>query len=203
VGWVDDLLGDGSRRGLRGHGGALLQGELTTGALKLLLLGSGALLVGLAAPPKGLPQGWGWLAGATLVALTVNTVNLLDLRPGRAFKGSLVLLGVAFLADGGASLPALPGLAAALALMGWDLREEGVLGDAGANALGALAGWSLVAALPPAGILGALVGLAWLHLEAEHRSLSRRIAGSSFLNWLDHLGRLEPEPRGEGGSTAN
>src|SRR5690606_6581667 len=26
VGWVDDLLGDGSRRGLRGHGGALLQG---------------------------------------------------------------------------------------------------------------------------------------------------------------------------------
>lgn len=203
IGWMDDLLGDRSRRGLRGHGSALLRGELTTGGAKLLLLGGGAVAVAAAVGSAQARPGLGWLTAAPLMALAVNGVNLLDLRPGRAFKGSLGLVGIAFLADGTASLPAIPGLAAALALMGWDLKEEGVLGDAGANALGALAGWSLVWALPWAGELAVLVFLGGLHLYAERGSLSDGIEGRPFLKWLDRLGRLEPGPRGEGGGAAN
>lgn len=201
IGWMDDLLGDRSRRGLRGHGGALLGGELTTGGAKLILLGGGALAA--AAGQGAVPPGLGWLTAGFLMALTVNGVNLLDLRPGRAFKGSLGLLAVAFVADLDRSLPALPGLGAAWALIGWDLKEEGVLGDAGANALGALAGWSLVQALPWTGELVALAFLGGLHLYAERASLSDGIEGKPFLKWLDRLGRLEPGPRGEGGGAAN
>ncbi|HEY8531536.1 MAG TPA: hypothetical protein VIL08_04735, partial [Limnochorda sp.] len=121
----------------------------------------------------------------------------------RALKGSLGLLAVSFLADPSRSLPALPGLAAALAVIRWDLKEEGILGDAGANALGALAGWTLVQALAPAGELVALSLLAGLHLFAERASLSEGIEGRPFLKWLDRLGRLDPGPTGEGGGAAN
>lgn len=202
VGWMDDLLGDRSRLGFRGHVGAILRGELTTGGVKLVLLGGGALAAAAAAAGTT-PPGLGWLAAALLMALTVNAVNLLDLRPGRALKGSLGLLAVSFLADPSRSLPALPGLAAALAVIRWDLKEEGILGDAGANALGALAGWSLVQALPPAGELVGLALLAGLHLYAERSSLSEGIEGKPFLKWLDRLGRLDPGPTGEGGGAAN
>src|SRR5690554_3636956 len=69
VGWVDDLFGDRTSRGLRGHGAALAAGRLTTGALKLILLTGGS--VGIAfASPGGAPPGLLWsLAGAGLMAL--------------------------------------------------------------------------------------------------------------------------------------
>lgn len=84
LGLLDDLLGSGESRGLKGHFGALLQGRLTTGALKAIGGGLVALLFAFITL-SGRPW-WEILTAALLVALAANTINLVDLRPGRAIK---------------------------------------------------------------------------------------------------------------------
>src|SRR3954451_18888004 len=89
-GLVDDLGEDTStrRKGLRGHLGALAHGELTTGGLKVLGIGAGALVAAALAPPPPRADGSrrsavGWLAdvaaSGALVASSANLLNLLDL----------------------------------------------------------------------------------------------------------------------------
>ena len=84
-----------------------------------------------------------------MLVLATNVFNLLDLRPGRAIK-AFVLLGAGLTLG---SLDARPlwslGLFAAPALVAglYDLRERAMLGDTGANLLGALAGLWLVLTL--------------------------------------------------------
>ena len=68
-----------------------------------------------------------------------NLINLFDLRPGRAIKvavASGTLIGAGGSRNGGGARVAAP-LAAALALLPEDLDERALLGDCGANALGA------------------------------------------------------------------
>ena len=77
-----------------------------------------------------------------VIVLCTNVFNLLDLRPGRAIK-VFVVLGAALTAASGEvrALWAL-GLFAAPALVAgaYDLRERAMLGDTGANLLGAVGG---------------------------------------------------------------
>ncbi len=98
LGLIDDTLGepgrrgpDGERpapRGWRGHGAAVLRGELSTGALKA----AGSLGLALfAMDALGLSDGR-WLLAAAVLVLATNVFNLLDLRPGRSTK-AFVLLG--------------------------------------------------------------------------------------------------------------
>ena len=84
LGLLDDMLGSRESRGLKGHFGALLKGKLTTGALKALGGGAGALLISFISMP-GRPW-WEILTAALLVALAANTIYLVDLRTGRAIK---------------------------------------------------------------------------------------------------------------------
>ena len=109
LGLIDDTLARGGadagarlpHRGWRGHGAAVLRGELSTGALKA----AGSLgLALLAMSYLGLSNGR-WLLAAAVLVLATNAFNLLDLRPGRATK-AFVLLG-AGLAVGSADLRAL------------------------------------------------------------------------------------------------
>ena len=103
------------------------------------------------------------LGDAALVAASANLVNLLDLRPGRALK-VVTLVGAA-----GALASRAQGrrrfvapTVAALAFLPGDVGERTMLGDAGANGLGALLG---VAAVRSAGattrllLLTAVLGL--------------------------------------------
>ena len=78
-----------------------------------------------------------------LVAGTANLVNLLDLRPGRAGKAA-DLAAAATLGGPAGGLVAGP-LGATLAVLPEDLGERVMLGDAGANAVGALLGLRLAA----------------------------------------------------------
>src|SRR5699024_3595714 len=143
LGLIDDVWEPRQRRagrpvskGLRGHLGALRSGRLTTGAAKAL--GIPLLALGGAAAAPGPRRGAVVLAEAALVAGSANLANLLDLRPGRALKAVLPGAVVLAAAPGGdprdesgrrlglaAALPALLALPA-------DLREHGMLGDAGA-----------------------------------------------------------------------
>jgi UDP-GlcNAc:undecaprenyl-phosphate GlcNAc-1-phosphate transferase len=188
LGLVDDLVEDeAASRGFRGHLRALAGGRLTGGGVKLL----GGMLAALMVASFALPEGRsGWLlpVGAVVVASSANLANLLDLRPGRCAKVFLPLWVAGCLLDppGGAWSAGLAG--AALAALPLDLREQGMLGDAGANALGAVVGTLLLAGPVWLLLLVAAVLLA-LQLLSERVSFSRVIDGNRLLRAADRLGR--------------
>jgi len=174
-------------RGWRGHGRAALHGELSTGTLKA----AGSLGLALFAMSfEGLSEPR-WLLAVGVLVLATNVFNLLDLRPGRAIK-AFVLLGAGLTLG---SLDARPlwslGLFAAPALVAglYDLRERAMLGDTGANLLGALAGLWLVLTLSGAGQLVALALLVAITLYGELRSISGFVERTPGLRALDSFGR--------------
>jgi UDP-N-acetylmuramyl pentapeptide phosphotransferase/UDP-N-acetylglucosamine-1-phosphate transferase len=199
-GAIDDLKGSGKRRGLRGHLGALLHGEVTTGAVKLAGIGmTGAAAALVLRRDSGGPVDCAVNAG--LIAGGANLLNLFDLRPGRAIKVMLLSAGL-IAADGAGSgrdpcgaravaAVAAP-VGAALAMLPEDLGERAMLGDAGANALGAMVGVAAAAALPRTARIGLLAGIVVLTGLSEKVSFTRVIARTPALNWLDMLGRRPP-----------
>ncbi len=217
-GMLDDVFGTHGDKGFRGHLRALAKGRLTTGGLKLLGIGFASLwaAVGLAATRSD-ASAWSStdravaiVAGTVLIAGSANLLNLLDLRPGRALKGYVGLFGVSYAAgivaaDWGASpeVTAVSIVALAVWFVGpvvavwrYDLAERGMLGDAGANAAGALAGLALMASLPLWGIAAAAVAVTTLNLVSERISFSRVIESNRLLTWIDAIGRAPSSESG-------
>jgi len=189
LGLVDDLLEDGEVKGFRGHLSALAAGRLTTGAVKLVGGGLVALVVAPTRPTNQLA----WMAAdAALIALAANLANLFDRAPGRVGKLALVL-GLAVVvthlgSPASVGLAVLLGAAAVLAVP--DLREQVMLGDAGANVVGGALGWTFaVQASGPARIV-ALVAVIALNVASERVSFSAVIDRTPGLRQLDRLGRL-------------
>jgi hypothetical protein len=196
AGLVDDLS-PGGPRGLRNHLRALLDGRLTTGLLKALVT------VGAAVVTVGLQERGGagvLLVGVVLVAGTTNVVNGLDVRPGRALKGFLIVCGVACTAlvtQGSVLVGAVVGtVAAAVVALPVDLRERAMLGDAGANLAGFVAGVALFAALPGSALLPTAALAVALNVLADTTGFSRVIDATPPLRWLDRLGRLPDDGSG-------
>ena len=77
---------------------------------------------------------------------------------------------------------------AAAALLPEDLGERAMLGDSGANALGAMLGVA-AASLPRRSRLVVLGTVAALTAASERFSFTKVIARTPALNWLDMLGR--------------
>jgi UDP-N-acetylmuramyl pentapeptide phosphotransferase/UDP-N-acetylglucosamine-1-phosphate transferase len=194
VGGYDDLAGarpDQARdKGLAGHLRALREGRVSAGAVKVAGIGSAAAAAAV------LTRGRGFGARALvdgilttgLVAGSANLLNLLDLRPGRAAKAGA--LGAAAALGGPAGGLVAGPLGATLAVLPADLAEQVMLGDCGANALGALLGLRL-AAMPRRGArAGALAVITGLTLASEKISFTRVIEATPGLRELDRLGRL-------------
>ncbi len=221
-GLIDDSFGAMGEKGLRGHLRALARGRLTTGALKLVGITFAALWAsGYVMASRTVSTGWtttsrivGLLAGTVLIAGAANLLNLLDLRPGRALKSYGLLALLAWLVmlvstmarvDGSFSWIGLVALAVvfagpALAVWRYDIGERGMLGDAGANPAGALAGVALAVALPLWGVVVAALAVVALNIISERVSFSQVIAGNRVLSWFDGLGRLpDDEPPSEAG----
>lgn len=184
VGLYDDLAGTTESKGFRGHLGALTRGEVTSGAIKIVVITSGGLLIGAATSSNPVDA----VVAGGVVAGTANFINLLDLRPGRAMKvcgavsDPLMLTAAAPMA--GAVLGPVLALGAA------DLREETMLGDCGANALGAALGVALVQGLNrPARVL-TLLTLAALTATSEKVSFTKVIETTPVLREMDRLGRV-------------
>ncbi|TDC96530.1 hypothetical protein E1292_38290 [Nonomuraea deserti] len=195
LGAYDDLYGTTASKGFKGHLTALARGEVTSGAVKIL--GIGATGIGAAALVSKGPADT--LVNGAAIAGAANLANLFDLRPGRAIKVGLLtggpLLAASVLRDSpaAAALTAVP-LGAAAALLPDDLGEHAMLGDAGANSLGALLGLAAVTGLGRPGryvLLGTVVALT---AAAEKISFTKVIAGNPVLNRLDMMGRRPVDP---------
>ncbi|MBN1094571.1 hypothetical protein JKP75_19740 [Blastococcus sp. TML/M2B] len=192
VGGYDDLAGarpeQARDKGLAGHLRALRAGRVSAGAVKVAGIGAAGAVAALLTS-RG--RGTGALADAVLttglVAGTANLVNLLDLRPGRAAKAGL-LTAAATLAGPAGPLVAGP-LGATAAVLPADLGERVMLGDSGANALGALLGLRLAAGPSRGRRAGLLAGVVALTLASEKVSFTRVIEATPGLRDLDRLGR--------------
>ena len=203
-GLLDDLAGSGKRRGLKGHLGALAHGEVTTGSVKLAGLAATGLTGGLLLGGRRSDV----LINAALIAGGANLLNLFDLRPGRAVK--VAALSAGLIAAGGAGGPdrsaglaavAAP-LGAGLALLPEDLAERAMLGDAGANALGAMLGAAAAGSLPRSARAGLLAGIVALTVASEKVSFTKVIERTPALRRLDMLGRRPAPPTAPVGSAA-
>jgi UDP-GlcNAc:undecaprenyl-phosphate/decaprenyl-phosphate GlcNAc-1-phosphate transferase len=198
VGAYDDLYGSTQAKGFRGHLRALRGGTLTSGMIKIAGVGlsgavSSAILaraspisVNGPAPASGLARLVDLGLNTALIAGTANLINLFDLRPGRAAKVA-TLLGLGLLGAGSAPL-----LGAAIGSLPPDLGERSMLGDCGANALGAGIGVVAAAHLPRTVRLVLLGAVAALTLASERLSFTKVIAQHRSLDWLDQLGRRSP-----------
>ncbi|MGQ5264905.1 hypothetical protein ACTWLT_29555 [Micromonospora sp. ZYX-F-536] len=204
VGLYDDVVGgrpeQKAAKGFAGHLAALREGRVTAGLVKVVGvgaagLGAAALLAAdprVAAHPRrqrhrAFGRGVDVLLGAGVIAGTANLLNLLDLRPGRALKSGL-LLG-APLTGGPHGGIAAGAVGAAAGLLRDDLGEEVMVGDSGANALGALLGVALAARTGPLGRAGLLAVLAGLTAASEKVSFTAVIQQTPGLRELDALGR--------------
>jgi glucosyl-3-phosphoglycerate synthase len=165
LGLVDDLW-SGPERGFRAH----LRSGRTTGTLKLVGIPAYAFLRTRS------------LSAAVLVALAANVLNQLDTRPGRSLKAF-------FLASAALRIRSRA-LWGGVLLAPYDLREMTMLGDAGANALGAVLGLGSVARFESRGRWLAIGALAGLTLFGERRSLGRLIEQTPVLRELDAVGRV-------------
>lgn len=149
-GAYDDVVGVGDpRRGFRAHLGALRQGEITSGAVKLFGIAAAGLAAGALLKERRLDK---VLAGV-VIAGSAHFVNLVDVHPARA-AGAVLVLGAPGLPRAGAAgeLSAVA-VGAAAAVLPEDLAGREMLGDSGAHALGALLGAAVVAGSGRAGLI--------------------------------------------------
>ena len=188
LGLLDDLGGDASSKGFAGHLRALGRRRLTTGAVKLFGGGAVAVLVASAGSDERPGR---LLADAALIALAANLANLLDRAPGRVAKVALLAAVPVALAAGVDDRLVGPAVivGATLALLWPDLREELMLGDTGANVLGATLGLSVVLTTAASTRTIVLVVVLALNLLSERVSFSRVIDRTPPLRAFDRLGR--------------
>ena len=187
LGAWDDVAGDRSVGGFGGHFRALRRGRLTTGAAKALGGGFTALVAG---GLVGWPLGGHMVLAALLVALSANTLNLLDTRPGRClwgFGAGAFVLTLALWAQGSLVSGFLLYIAWATAVLLYagDARGRWMLGDTGSNSFGAVLGVSGALFLPVWGQLLTVVLLIGFQLWCEKYSLSRVIEQNALLRRLD------------------
>lgn len=193
AGWVgayDDLHETTQAKGFRGHLKALRQGKVTSGLIKIAGVGTSALLASavLAGDRErsGLSKVTDVVIDTALIAGTANLINLLDLRPGRAAK-ALTIAGLPLIRRGSA-----PIVGAALGALPSDLDEQTMLGDCGANALGAGLGVAAASGLPRGLRVLWLAGVVAANLASERVSFTEVIAANPVLRAIDEWGRTTP-----------
>ena len=99
AGYIDDVdqgAHDGGKvaKGLKGHLGALAHGQVTTGVIKMAGIGASALAASALVGSKATSvsgKAADLALNTVLIAGTANLANLLDLRPGRALKATVLV----------------------------------------------------------------------------------------------------------------
>ncbi|MCX4732948.1 hypothetical protein [Streptomyces sp. NBC_01363] len=167
-GAYDDLVGaDDPRRGFRAHLGALRDGEVTSGAVKLFGIGAAGLAAGTLLKERPVDRA----LAAVVIAGTAHLVNLTDVRPAVA-AATVLALGAPGLPQGG--LAAAP-MGAVAALVADDLGERTMLGDTGVHALGAALGVAIAAGRGRAGLVAHAAALVTAAVYGDRISRLARV----------------------------
>jgi hypothetical protein len=196
AGAYDDLLAPRAEvagdKGLAGHLAAARAGRVSGGVVKVVVIGGSALVAAGRLAGAGEPGGRrsGRFADrvvrAVVIAGSANLLNLLDLRPGRAAK--VALSAGLVTSRGTAAGVAAASAGAAGAIMPGDLHERTMLGDLGANTVGALVGVRLAAGSARTRV-GAAAVICALTAASERVSFSQVIDSTRVLHRVDQLGR--------------
>ncbi len=191
LGLLDDLGGQAGGGGFSGHLRALRERRVTTGLVKLVGGGLLSLMIAGLVTHDGII---GVLRDGALIALAANLANLFDRAPGRSTKVSvLACVGlVAATTAAAAGAIAVVGVAAALGLMPWELREKLMQGDTGVNVTGAMLGVSAVATLGSGPLWVVVAILFGFNVVSERVSFSKVIDASAPLRAIDRFGRPAP-----------
>lgn len=194
-GLLDDVVGAGQSGGFAGHVSSLRDGVVTSGMIKVVGGGAVALLT-VSMLGQGDATALGMLRDGATLALAANLGNLLDRAPGRTTKCVVVVfVGTAFVARSPALLAPALAVGAGIGLLAPDLRERLMLGDAGANVLGAMCAMAAFEAFHGPGARWVLFGaVAALNLLSEVVSFSSVIEAVGPLRWFDRLGSLRNGP---------
>lgn len=189
IGTLDDLFGDKSIKGLKGHISAFLNGYITTGITKAFI----GVLVALIYALLTADSIQTFLTSFLLIILMINGINLFDLRPGRALKVFFVLFAILALFT-----PFLIVEKSGFIILGillivffQDVSAKIMIGDSGANLLGLHLGIWYSVYLPFIWQLFVILILMLIHIYAEFKSISKLIDNHWFLKKLDRLGRKE------------
>lgn len=189
TGIVDDLIGTGSPKGLFKHLKSTINGRMTTGFIKAL---AGLLAACIVSLEVG--SSYEFAVNALLIALCTNTINLFDLRPGRAVKlylSSTILLLFNMDKEVYNILPVFVLCFASLVFLVYDLKEVCMLGDTGANILGSTLGYHITLVLGLKLRIAVLTLLILINLMAERISFTEIIKKYRLLDYLDSLGRRD------------
>jgi len=187
LGLLDDLGGMGESGGFRGHLKALVEGRITTGLIKMV--GGPFLALAILSGFSGQAGRVGYLRDAALVCLAANLANLFDRAPARVNKvGHLAFVVLALATTQPRLVPVAVVLGACGALLGPDLREAMMLGDAGSNVIGSVLGFGVVVSTTETQRWIVLVVLLALNASSEVASFSKVIDAVAPLRALDRFG---------------
>lgn len=188
IGLLDDLAGDKSTKGIRNHVKKTMEGMLTTGFLKAAV----GFALSFIASMKISANLFDFLINTFVIALFTNTINLLDLRPGRAVKSFLFISVVLIITNLIRIFEIVPLLI--VHVISWiyiiyDLKEKCMLGDTGSNILGISLGY-YSALLMGSGSKAALLALlVSINLLSEKVSITEIIRKNRLLSYMDRIGR--------------
>lgn len=188
AGLIDDLTGEKNIKGYANHLKCIFKGIVTTGFVKALT----GIAVSITISLKASGSIAEFIMNVLIISLFANTVNLFDLRPGRAIKVFMSMSFFIVFAGKERLDEALPVIllnVAALFYIGYDLNEKCMLGDTGANVLGVSLGYCSALLLRFEWKLILLLILLMLNVISEKISITALINRNKVLSYLDGLGR--------------
>lgn len=185
IGLIDDFIGKDDVKGFKGHIKMLINSRLTTGGLKAVFGGLVSVLISLIVSSNMV----NFLINLIIISLFTNFINLLDLRPGRALKGFLILsIPALFFVSSIIELILLSFIGAALAYLPYDIKGKSMLGDIGSNSLGIILG--IIGTTFPLNIKAIIaIFLILANFYSENYSISKLISSNKILSFIDDLGR--------------
>ncbi|UMZ73936.1 hypothetical protein [Natranaerofaba carboxydovora] len=191
LGLLDDFFGRDTSKGFGGHLKAFLFKKIiTTGLLKAffgLILSFKIAAVLYVVNSTSIYQ---LFINGFVIALSANAMNSLDLRPGRAGKIFLILGGLSiYYTQNWQALHLIPLIISVLIYLPGDLKAEYMLGDTGANTLGAFLGGYAVFFFSFEIHIFLLIGLIFFHILTEIVSLSKLIEKTPIISHIDNWGR--------------
>ncbi|MFN8015108.1 MAG: hypothetical protein U0R17_00690 [Acidimicrobiia bacterium] len=189
-GLIDDLIGDKSSQGFKGHIKQLVKGNVTTGAMKIF---GGPAITAIAISSEIKSNGYlEFIIDVITISLIVNLFNLFDLAPGRTTKYSILWIALLFAFNvSNFSINAYFLVTVLVCSLIFDLREKFMLGDIGSNAIGAVVGFITINLLNLESTLLILVFALLLNLVSEFISFSKIIDKIYPLRFLDSLGQKQ------------